>query len=118
MSKGQKDQDEYVVPEFHRDKDLDEDGVSQVIIERFVHYRLPILLNIREDMEEGKTLSEGELELLARVAQRAHQINKFAHLYPDNKELVAKVINLFHEITEKALDNELKQSGDGSPRGG
>lgn len=117
MSKGQTDQDEYVVPKFHRDKDLDEDGVSQVIIERFVHYRLPILLEIREQMEEGQTLSEGELELLARVAQRAHQINNFAHLYPDNKELVAKVISLFHEITDKALENELSQSGDSSSRG-
>jgi hypothetical protein len=104
MSK--KQEDEFPIPEFHRDQDLDENGVSQVIIERFVKYRLPILLRIREEMDEGKVLSDGELELLNRVVQRAHQINKFVHLYPDNKELVAKVVSLFGEITSKALENE------------
>lgn len=99
-------EDEFEKPEFHRDHDLDEDGVSLVIIERFVKYRLPMLLQIKEEMEAGKKLTDGELEIMTRVVNRAHQINRFAHTYPENKELVAKVISLVGEITDKAQKNE------------
>jgi hypothetical protein len=57
-------------------------------------------------VNEGKKLTSGELELMERVVQRAHQINHFAYLYPENKEVIAKVISLFEDITSKALANE------------
>jgi hypothetical protein len=105
----QKDNNEdFEAPEFHRDQDLDETGVSQVIIERFVKYRLPMLIEIKAEMDEGKKLTTGELEVISRLVDRAHQINKFVHTYPKYKELVAKIVNLLHEITEEALENERK----------
>ena len=107
--------DEYAAHQFHRDHDLDETGVSQVVIERFVKYRLPLLLQIKQEMDDGRKLSEGELELMVRIVDRAHQINRFAHTYPKNKELVARVISLVEEITEEALANETKSDPASSP---
>ena len=102
------EKEEHDVPVFHRDHDLDETGVSQVIIERFVKYRLPLLIEIKREMDEGRTLTVGELEVMTRIVNRAHQINKFVHTYPEYKELVAKIISLVQEITEEALENESK----------
>ena len=108
-------EDEFEVPEFHRDHDLDQKGVSQVIIERFVKYRLPMLLQIKEDVDAGRKLTDGDLEIMTRVVNRAHQINRFAHTYPENQELVARVISLVGEITAGALENEAATMQDTQP---
>jgi hypothetical protein len=54
----------------------------------------------------GKVLSDGELELLRRILQRANQFRKVVHEFPEYQDLVARIIDLFHEITELALRNE------------
>ena len=102
--------EEFKVPNFHHDEDLDETGVSQVIIERFVHYRLPLLMEIREDMVAGRKLSEGELEIMERVVGRAHSFRHFVYEYPELKDLVGKVISLYDEITTLAVENESRKA--------
>ena len=97
--------EEFIPPEFHRNEDLDETGVSQVIVERFVKYRLRYLLQMEAEVQKGQVLSDGEIELLSRVVKRAHNINHFAYEYPEYKELLAKIVNLVAEITDKALVN-------------
>jgi hypothetical protein len=100
------DGEEFEPPEFHRNQDLDHTGTSQVIIERFLKYRLPMLLEIKAEMDEGKILTTGELELLTRMLSRAMQISRFVHDHPEYAELAGKIISLIHEMTEEALQNE------------
>lgn len=99
------EEEEFVVPEFHRNADLDEEGVSQVAIEQFVHYRLPFLLKVKEEMDAGKVLTDGELELMSRIVERAHNVNRFVYEHPELKDLVARIIDLVHDITGEALRN-------------
>lgn len=101
----EEEDEDFIPPEFHRNEDLDESGVSQVLIERFVKYRLRFLLKVQAEVNEGKTLDDGEIELLSRIVSRAHNINHVVHEFPEFEELVAKVINLVGEITDKALAN-------------
>ena len=91
----------------------DHEGVSQVMIEQFVERRLPIILQMREEVEAGKTLSDGEIEILGRILDKADLIMKYAHMYPEFKPLIARVINTYEEITELALRNE--QAANGEP---
>ncbi|MAT93071.1 MAG: hypothetical protein CME59_10765 [Halioglobus sp.] len=106
MQQGQDKDDSFEVPEFHRDEELDEEGVSVAVVEQFVHRRLPFLLKVKEEMDNGKVLSEGELELLTQIVGRAHNVNTLVYQHPELKELVAKMIDLVHDITGEALDNE------------
>ena len=106
------DEDEFEIPVFHRDAALDEEGVSLVVVEQFVHRGLPFLQHVKAEMDEGKVLSEGELELMTRTIERAHHINTFVYLHPELKELVARVIDLVHDITGEALRNETNGSDD------
>lgn len=100
------DEDEdFEVPDFHRNEDLDEDGVSQVVIENFVHYRLPFLLKVKQEMDDGRVLTDGELEIMTRIVGRAHDVNKFAYQHPQFQSLLAQIIDLVHDITSEALDN-------------
>jgi hypothetical protein len=98
-------EDELKIREFHRDEKLDEEAVSQAVVEQFVQHQLPFLLKVKEEMDAGKVLTDGELELMMRLVARARNFNEFVYLHPELKELVAKVIDLVHEITGEALRN-------------
>lgn len=104
------DEDEdFIPPEFHRNEDLDETGVSQVLAEQFVKYRLRFLLKVEAEVDSGHCLDDGEIELLSRIVERAHSFNRLVHEHPEYEELVAKVINLVNQITDKALANEKRE---------
>jgi len=99
------DRESFNIPQIHRNEKTDEKGVSQVVLEQFVHHQLPFLLKVKVEMDAGKILSDAELELLTRAVERAHNINAFVYLHPELKELVARVIDLVHDITGEALHN-------------
>ena len=107
MAKDDEDsaEEEYEFPELHRDEELDHDGVEQVVIERFVRYRLPFLLKVKDEMDQGKVLTEGELVLMSRMVTRAHRFNDLFYDHPELKATVAKIINLIHEIVGEAVHN-------------
>ena len=92
------------------DADLEHEAISQLLIERFVEYRLPYILEMKEEVTAGKRLSDGEIELLSRILDRAQQFRKLAHEFPEYQHLIAQTIDVYHEITEGALRNE--QAGD------
>jgi hypothetical protein len=104
--------DEFVIHEFHRNAILDEEGVSLVVVEQFVHHRLPFLQQVKGEMDAGKTLTDGELELMTRIVTLAHDVNKLAFLHPNLQELIARIIDLVHDITGEALQNETNGSGE------
>ncbi len=88
-----------------------EDGVSQVMIERLVERTLPVLLEIKGHVDAGKSLTEGEMEIMDRLISRAQarKYTQFLEMHDQYKPLVAKVIDLYEEITETALRNEIEK---------
>lgn len=83
-----------------------DDGTSQVLIKRFVERRLPVLLEMKKNVDAGNTLTEGELQLLSRVIEQERSFGGIAEKYPEYKPMIAKVIDLYNEITAQALKNE------------
>jgi hypothetical protein len=102
---------EFEVPEFHRDEEQDDAGVSQVVIEQFVEDRLPALLEIKAQVDAGKALTDNELEVMTRIVEDSEGFNRFVYEFPEYKVLVAKLIDLYEEISDKALENEQRQNG-------
>ncbi len=88
------------------DAELEHEAVSQLLIEQFVNYRLPALMKMKEEVAEGKCLSDGELELLGRMLKQAHDFARLEHEFPEFQDVIARIIDLYHEITEGALRNE------------
>lgn len=93
-----------------RQDDTDEVGVAEALIEQWTQHDLPLLLQIKDEMDAGRELTEGELELLGPLMQRAQDMSTLAHLDDSSKELVAKIIDLIQDITTMALENENKQT--------
>jgi hypothetical protein len=84
----------------------DREGVLQVLIERFEHQRLPRLLALKQEIDEGRRLTDADLSFLSVVISDARQNAHLIGDLPQCQDLYARVVHLYREITEKALANE------------
>lgn len=82
------------------------EGVAYVFLERFEKFRLPRALEIRDRVEQGAKLDSFDMEFLTRVLDDAQAIKQMVDQRPDLQDLYARAVELYHEITEKALANE------------
>ena len=86
-----------------QDKDA---GVIAVLMERFSSRRLPRALSLKEKVDRGELLGSGDIAFLQRVFADADYVRQFADKYPEYQSLCAQVAHLYHQITERALENE------------
>jgi len=84
----------------------DDAGVIQVLLNRFNEQRLPRALLMKEKVERGETLEKFEVDYLAEVLVDVRAIHGLIERHPEYQEIVTKGLNLYKEITEKALANE------------
>ncbi|MGD1984168.1 MAG: hypothetical protein PVF93_09720 [Chromatiaceae bacterium] len=83
-------------------------GISEVLIGRFEHDRLPRILKIKEHVDQGHLLQETQILFLQQVLEDAQKNQGLVDSIPACRDLFAQVVHLYHEITEKALENESK----------
>lgn len=85
---------------------LDDLGVVSVLLQRLEKQRLPTALAIKEKVDKGLPLEEFDINFLKEVMEDAQNVMPKIQQHPEYQELVGKVISLYHDITEKALQNE------------
>jgi hypothetical protein len=83
-----------------------EDGVIEVLIERFEKQRLPRLLELKERTDNGELLSDEDIVFLDTIMHDAQQSKHLIDRHPEWQAFCARVVHLYETITEKALDNE------------
>ena len=83
-----------------------EDGVILALIERFEKQRLPRLKILKEKVDRGEVLSEGDVRFLGTVMHDAQQSKHLIDRHPEWHSFCSYVIHLYDAITEKALENE------------
>ncbi len=81
-------------------------GLIQVLAERFETQRLPRVLSIKEKVDEGKVLDKFDIELLEQIFKDANTIKPLLDRHPEWQPLAARMIGLYKDITDKALENE------------
>ncbi len=81
-------------------------GIMQALVEEFEKHRLPILLKIKDKVDHGKAINEGELEFLEKVIEDAGRTMHMMVGYPELHEFCQHVVHLYQYITAKALENE------------
>jgi DNA-binding FadR family transcriptional regulator len=86
--------------------DQDREGIQQVLLERFERQRLPRILALKDQVDQGLKLHEVDLDFLSEVLSDAQQNAHLIAALPECQDLYARVMHLYREITEKALANE------------
>ena len=84
-------------------KDL---GVIAVLAKRMVEERLPKALALKERVDRGEVLNELDLNFLEQVVTDSNKISQSIKDDPRVREVAGRMLQLYKEITAKALENE------------
>ena len=83
-------------------------GIIQALVEEFEKHRLPTLLKIKDKVDNGNSVSDGDIEFLYKVIDDANRTMHMALNHPELHEFCLHVVHLYKEISVKALENEKK----------
>ncbi len=86
-------------------------GIIQVLLERFEKQRLPRALALKEKVDKGEPLDEWETAYLEKVLEDAQQVKTLVDRHPEYQDLYKRGLQLYKEITEKALENAKGSQG-------
>ena len=87
----------------HNSKD---EGVILALLQRFNSQRLPRLITLKEKVDKGNVLDDFDIEFMSEVFSDTQMNEQYLHRNPEFKDLMARVIHLYKEIMDKALENE------------
>ncbi len=81
-------------------------ALIQVLAQRLVKQRLPRALSLKKRVDSGERLSGLDIQFLEDVFNDAQQIQPLVDRHPEWQNLAARLIQLYKEITDRALTNE------------
>ena len=88
-------------------------GVLTALAERLVNWRLPHLLAIKERVDRGELLDDSDIDFLETALADARKIGPLIDRHPELQDLAGRVVQLYKEITDKALQNEQAKGSSG-----
>jgi len=77
-----------------------------VLAKRMVEERLPKALALKERIDAGEVLNEADLNFLEQVVTDANTVMPMMKDDPRIAQVGARMLQLYKEITTKALENE------------
>lgn len=81
-------------------------GVIAVLAKRMVEERLPKALAMKERVDRGGLLNDLDLAFLEQIVADAGQVRPLMQKDPRVLEVAGRMVQLYKEITERALANE------------
>lgn len=76
------------------------------LMQRFTDYRLPRAERLLERVNAGEKVTDYDLRWLKTIYKDSMKTRDLVRRNPEYHKLVARVIDLYAQITQKALENE------------
>ena len=84
----------------------DELGFATVLLERLENERLPRAIDLQAKVDAGGRLDDMDIAFLDRVFADLEDTKPILARFPEYHELAARVVDLYEQITARALENE------------
>ena len=84
----------------------EDNGVVLAIVERMETQRLPRALDLKAKVDAGGVLDDLDIDFLERVFADCNELKPMLVRHPEYQDLAARMMSLYHAITERALANE------------
>jgi hypothetical protein len=81
-------------------------AMVEVIAKRLVEQRIPRALELKDKLDRGERLNDFDIGFLGEALADATNTMNHIDKHPEWQEVSAKLIDLYREITAKALENE------------
>lgn len=88
------------------DKNPADEIVIDALFKRFTEHRFPRVQNLEKRVNAGETLNDSDVVFLDTVFKDAQYILRLTDKYPQYQEFMTKVIKIYSDVTQKALENE------------
>lgn len=88
-----------------------ETGVLTALARRMTDERLPKALALKERVDRGEVLNDLDLTFLEQVVQDARKLQPILDRNPRAKDIAGRMLQLYREITQKALENQQADKG-------
>jgi len=81
-------------------------GVITVLLRRVSTQRLPRIMALKERVDRGERLDHYDLNYLEHVLKDTQRALPIVERHPEYQPLACKLITLYREVIDKALENE------------
>lgn len=81
-------------------------GIAMALLDRMRTQRLPRAFALKEKVGRGERLDDSDLAFLHEVFETAEQIKPMVDRHPEYQDIYSRALELYKEITDKALENE------------
>lgn len=86
-------------------------GVVQVLLKRLDEERLPYALELKARVDAGECLDDHDVRFLRQVFMDASTAQRLCAKHPELQSLVGRLVALYTDITDRALENERATQG-------
>ena len=81
-------------------------AVIKMMMDQLVRKAIPRALRIRDRLDAGERLNDFDLVFLADVYTDLRYIQSIADRKPEYRPVVLRMVQLYKEISDRALENE------------